>query len=93
MEIFRARAWSDSIEVDKYEIKDETEKQFKLSDGKRINKSFIGNCDSIGHGYGLTKDEAVNAVKNRIQSEIDKYENWVKDLRNKVNNPIKELYK
>lgn len=93
MEVYKAVAWSNSIEVDKYEVIDETGKQFKLSNGKRLNKTFIGSCDSVGHGYGLTKDEAINAVKNMLQSEIDKYENWVKNLKNKINSPIKELYK
>lgn len=92
IEIFIARAWDNNIEVSKFKVLNQTEKQFKLSTGKRINKSLIGACDSAGNGYGLTKDQAIETVKARIQSEINKYENWAQHLKNKINYPIKELY-
>jgi len=90
MKVYEAKAWFNNIEIRNYEVTKDTEKQIRFENGRTLNKSVIGNCDSVGTGYGYTLDEAVQSVKNNIINEISECEAKIKRLKKKLELPIME---
>lgn len=74
--IYEAFAGTDGIHVGTFSYT-ETEKQIKLSKGKKVNKTYIGKCNLSGVAYAYDKQEAINLVKDYINNEI-------KDMQTKI---------
>lgn len=94
MNIYIAKQDKDKIEVIVLEVEKETPKQYILKKNKkyisRVYKSDIGYWNSSSkNAYGLTKEEAINVLKEHIKKEIEKYENYIKDLNSCLNCEIK----
>lgn len=61
------------------EILQETEKQYKI-EGKKINKSWIGNIVA-GVSYALSTDESIVRLKKHIAEEMYTYENKIEKFK------------
>jgi hypothetical protein len=91
MKIFIAKNnYSNNIKVEELEITKECDKIYK-ADWRRINKNLIGECDSYGDAYGLTKEQAINAFKDNLNKKIQDYEKRIQDIKQTLENEI--IYK
>lgn len=92
--IYIAKVWGEEISVMRYEIIKETQKQYKVKGDydKVINKYTIDTVDSYGYAYSLSKDKAIELVKNNIKDNIKRYETYIEKCKQELLYPIKEEY-
>jgi hypothetical protein len=90
MYVYEANVRFDTIDIRRYEIIKETEKQYQLSGGKRLNKSMIGFTDSYGYSYELTEEKSLEVVKNTINKDIEKHKRMISRLEEQLNFPLKK---
>ena len=79
MKIYLSKVKGNKIVTYCKEIVQETEKQYKI-EGKKINKSWIGNIVA-GASYALSADESIVRLKKHIAEEMYTYENKIEKFK------------